>query len=98
MSTMATTMTVKERELLTKIKAAVALLHGQPSTTPKPAFPSCQSHRTSRANLRGIPIRLKPRRRKRPDGKPRRSVFTELTPCVPLLLVTGGHPYFLKLF
>jgi hypothetical protein len=42
MSTMATTMTVKERELLTKIKAAVALLHGQPSTTPKPAFPSCQ--------------------------------------------------------
>jgi hypothetical protein len=51
-----------------------ALLHGQPSTTPKPAFPSCQSHRTGRANPRGIPIRLKPRRRKRLDGKPRRSV------------------------
>ena len=43
------------------------------------------------------PIRLKPRRRKRLDGKPRRSVFTEPTTCVPLPPVTGGHPYFLKL-
>ena len=75
-----------------------ALLHGQPSTTPKPAFPSCQSHRTGRANPRGIRIRLKPRRRKRLDGKPRRSVFTEPTTCVPLPPVTGGHPNFLKLF
>jgi len=35
---------------------------------------------------------------KTPRRQARRSVFTEPTTYVPLLPVTGGHPYFLKLF